>query len=190
MSNKRSTLQSKPSEHASRKVSKAKRVLRVLFTIVCLLLVFALVCTALSFSNASKAEIKPEQDLLENAVVSVTNGEVSGDGFTGTAGTAYTAELSAPAVLNTVVLREDGANCRGFSIEALVDGAYTQIYAQDDKIGEYRYCAFPEVETTALRITVQGADAPFTIEDVEAFSSERKAAVDFRVTTYITAGTA
>lgn len=190
MSNKRSTLQSKPSEHASRKVSKAKRVLRVLFTIVCLLLVFALVCTALSFSNASKAEIKPEQDLLENAVVSVTNGEVSGDGFTGTAGTAYTAELSAPAVLNTVVLREDGANCRGFSIEALVDGAYTQIYAQDDKIGEYRYCAFPEVETTALRITVQGADAPFTIEDVEAFSSERKAAEDFRVTTYITAATA
>ena len=92
MSNERSAPQSKPSEHATRKVSKAKRVLRVLFIVVCLLLVFALVCTALSFSNASKAEIKPEQDLLENAVVSVTNGEVSGDGFTGTAGTAYTAE--------------------------------------------------------------------------------------------------
>lgn len=190
MSNEKSAPQNNPSERTIRKPSKAKKVLRVVFVIVCLLLIFALVCTALSFQNAGKAEIKPEQNLLEDAAVSVTNGEVSGDGFTGAAGTVYTAEFSAPVAVNTVVLREDGTNCRGFSIEALVDGAYTQIYAQDDKIGEYRYCAFPEVETTALRITVQGADAPFTIKDVEVFASERKAADDFRVTTYITVATA
>lgn len=194
MSKENSAKQSNHTKRSTRKSSKAKKALRVLLSLVCLVLILALIlaltCTAVSFHNAGKAEIKPAENLLKGAAVSVENGEPAGDGFTGEANTAYTAEFSAPTTLNTIILREDGANCRGFSIEAMVDGAFQQIYAQDDKIGEYRYCAFPEIETTALRITVQGADAPFTIKDIEAFAAERKAAEDFRVTTYITAATA
>ncbi len=169
---------------------KGKRVLKVLITIVCLLLVFALVCTGLSFGNAKKAKPAVPENALTEAVVSVSGGEQKGDGFTGEAGAVYTAEFAAPTTLDTVILEEDGANVYGFTIEAEVNGTFQTVHAQDDRIGEYRYCAFPAVEATALRVTVQDADAPFTIRNIAAGAAERRATDDFRVTAYVTAPTA
>ena len=112
-------------------------------------------------NGSNSAAFSPGENLLQNAAVTVCGGERTENGFSGRAGATYTVEFPAPTAVNTVVLREDGANCRGFSMEAKIGGEFRQIYAQDDKIGEYRYCAFPEVETTALRISVRKAETNF-----------------------------
>lgn len=141
-------------------------------------------------NGSNRAEFSPGENLLQNAAVTVCGGERTGNGFSGCAGASYTAEFSAPTAVNTVILREDGANCRGFSVEARIDGEFRQIHAQDDRIGEYRYCAFQEVEATAVRITVRQAESRFTLTGVEAYCVPKKAVSDFRVTTYLTAETA
>ncbi len=175
------------------KKRKLKIFLRVLVCIIAILAVIALLCTGLSMFNQSKAYITVDNNLIDDAVLSVENGEIDGSGFSGSAGdtgTVYTAEFSDTVTLNTVTLREDGTNCCGFTIEARIDGEYEQIYAQDDRIGDYRYCAFSAVETDAIRITIESADNAFVIEEVEAFESEAADAEDFRVTAYITAAVA
>lgn len=141
-------------------------------------------------NGSNSAAFSPGENLLQNASVTVHGGERAGNGFSGHAGAAFTAEFSALTTVNTVILRENGTSCCGFSVEAKIDGKFRQIYAQDDKIGEYRYCAFPEVETTALRVTVRQAETRFTLTSVEAYCVPKKAASDFRVTAYLTAETA
>lgn len=141
-------------------------------------------------NGSNSAAFSPGENLLQNASVTVHGGERAGNGFSGHAGATFTAEFSALTTVNTVILRENGTSCRGFSVEAKIDGKFRQIYAQDDKIGEYRYCAFPEVETTALRVTVRQAETRFTLTSVEAYCVPKKAASDFRVTAYLTAETA
>lgn len=141
-------------------------------------------------NGSNSAAFSPGENLLQNAAVTVCGGERTENGFSGRAGATYTVEFPAPTAVNTVVLREDGANCRGFSMEAKIGGEFRQIYAQDDKIGEYRYCAFPEVETTALRISVRKAENQFSLTGVEAYCASKKRVPDFRVTAYLTAETA
>ncbi len=141
-------------------------------------------------NGSNSAAFSPGENLLQNASVTVHGGERAGNGFSGHAGATFTAEFSALTTVNTVILRENGTSCRGFSVEAKIDGKFRQIYAQDDKIGEYRYCAFPEVETTALRVTVRQAETRFTLTSVEAYCVPKKRVPDFRVTAYLTAETA
>lgn len=141
-------------------------------------------------NGSNSAAFSPGENLLQNASVTVHGGERAGNGFSGHAGATFTAEFSALTTVNTVILRENGTSCRGFSVEAKIDGDFRQIYAQDDKIGEYRYCAFPEVETTALRISVRKAENQFSLTGVEAYCVPKKRVPDFRVTAYLTAETA
>lgn len=141
-------------------------------------------------NGSNSAAFSPGENLLQNAGITVHGGERAGNGFSGHAGAAFTAEFSAPAAVNTVILRGSGTSCCGFSVEAKIGGEFRQIYAQDDKIGEYRYCAFPEVETTALRVTVRQAEDQFTLTSVEAYCAPKKRVPDFRVTAYLTAETA
>lgn len=156
--------------------------------LICPILIGALSLSILSGCSASKkkAMFEPGTNLAAGLTGQTEDGTTVKNGFTGKAGTSYTLTFPQATQINTVILREAGEKCMGFRIEALIDGAFTTVHEQDDRIGEYRYCAFPAVTTPQLRVTVLGADANFSIESVSVYNVEQKPADAFRVTTYIT----
>lgn len=85
--------------------------------------------------------------------------------------------------VNTVVLREKGASIRAFELQIPKGDGYETIY-RNDKVDAYRYCAFPEVTTSSLRLTIiDGAD--FTLEGIEAYRVAGSKPEGFRVTSYV-----
>lgn len=137
--------------------------------------------------------IVTQENLVTAAAVSCN--AVKDAPFQGGADTAYQIDFAQPTQVNTVILREKtkkaGKNQVGnvlrFRIEAYQNGAFETIYEQD-KIDTYRYCAFPALETTALRVVVSEVreGATFEITSVEAYNVEQDTD-DFRVTAYIVA---
>lgn len=132
-------------------------------------------------TEIKSASFITEKNLMENASMkddgasNISNGKWSGskNGFL---------EISFPqeVTLNTVVLREKDSHIRAFQIQIPSGDGYKTIY-QNDKVDAYRYCAFPEVTTSSLRLVVtDGAD--FTLEGIEAYRITGSKPDHFRVT--------
>lgn len=130
-----------------------------------------------SFSVKEKAIIQPE--ILQNGKKS----------YTGVDGDTVNITFKTPTKVNTVILSETGDNILEFEISAFdqEDQKFETIYKQD-KVGSFRYCAFPEEETTALKVTITKTKAnTFTLKDVDVLQAEHNRK-DLRVAAYVVAG--
>lgn len=150
--------------------------------------VMAFCClTACSNEVPDQTKIVTATDLVQQAKIDTNS--TSGE-FGGKAGTYYTIQFAQPVAVNTITLREktkdDVGNIIHFTIEAELDGAFQVIYEQD-KVEDFRYCAFDTVETQALRITVTDVreGEKFKVTEVCAYDVQDSVPEDFRVATYI-----
>ena len=91
--------------------------------------------------------------------------------------------FSEPVNVNTLVLYEKGDNITAFEIFANRNGSFESIYKQD-KVGEFRYCAFNPEMTTALRLQIQKTrDGSFSLNDIDVLNAVHTR-TSFGVTAY------
>ncbi len=87
---------------------------------------------------------------------------------------------------DTVVLKEKNNNITSFSISIKdKNGQFQKIYEQE-RIGEYRYCALDETITDTVRITIHSSiDNKYKIKNVDILNVSENKKEDFRVTSYL-----
>lgn len=91
-----------------------------------------------------------------------------------------------PTTFNTVVLKEEGDVIREFSFYYTDEEGKEHFIYKQDLVEEYRYCSFPTITTTNLRIEVKGLeDKEWNISDVEIYNMGGTYDKDFRVTAYV-----
>ena len=109
--------------------------------------------------------------------------------FEGKDGDSIELHFKNPTKLNTIVLEENGDNILQFEI-AIFDeeeNKFETVY-QQDKVGAYRYCAFPEEKTTVVKITItKTKQNAFALQDVDVLQVEHNedAAQHLRVAAYV-----
>lgn len=84
--------------------------------------------------------------------------------------------LARPAPLDHVVLQEHielGQRVQSWSLEALVDGNWTEIF-RGTTIGSKRIANFPTINTDTLRLTIQRSAACPAIDSLSAYASPAK----------------
>ena len=125
-----------------------------------------------------------EENLIETSSMkdAETGAAITGK-WNGTKNSSLEIVFPKEVAVNTGVLREKGASIRAFELQIPKGDGYETIY-RNDKVDAYRYCAFPEVTTSSLRLTIiDGAD--FTLEGIEAYRVAGSKPEGFRVTSYV-----
>lgn len=138
-------------------------------------------------TKTAKQDFIKAENLVEKASCVTNEGKKSAKGaLKAGAGASLTVTFPQETAVNTVVLEEKGNHILAFKIEALVDGVYQMIYEQD-KVEAYRYCAFPEVKTTGLKLTVLKVreDKTFDLRSMAAYNVKNDASSSTRVTAYV-----
>lgn len=155
-----------------------KTVKRVLALSLVLVLVLASACSG----GKVNSQISSEDNLVEKATI---DGELYGK-----EGHSFDIKFSSKITVNTLTMEEDGDNITEFSILAYNDATqmYDTVYTQQE-IGKYRYCAFSDVKTSALRVKITGATEKFKIKNVAVYNAKHlinENESKFRVTSYVT----
>ena len=105
----------------------------------------ALVFFLLSFSacavKVKNSDFFLDYSLKQSAVFRDSDGNEIKPKFSGKDGDYIDITFSEPVNVNTLVLYEKGDNITAFEIFANRNGSFESIYKQD-KVGEFRYCAF------------------------------------------------
>ena len=135
-------------------------------------------------TGIKSADFITEKNLMENASMKDDGANnISNGKWSGSKNSYLKISFPQEVTLNTVVLREKGSHIRAFQIQIPSGDDYKTIY-QNDKVDAYRYCAFPEVTTSSLRLVVtDGAD--FTLEGIEAYRITGSKPDHCRVTSYV-----
>lgn len=147
----------------------------------------ALVFFILSFSacavKVKNSDFFADYSLKQNAVFRDGNGNEVKPKFSGKDGDYIDITFSEPVSVNTLVLYEKGDNITEFEIFVNRDGNFESIYKQD-KVGEFRYCAFNPETTNALRLQIQKTrDGSFSIKDIDILNAVHTR-TSFGVTAY------
>lgn len=147
----------------------------------------ALVFFMLSFSACSvkvkSSDFFADYSLKQSAVFRDGNGNEVKPKFSGKDGDYIDITFSEPVSVNTLVLYEKGDNITEFEIFINRNGTFESIYKQD-KVGEFRYCAFNPETTNALRLQIQKTrEGSFSLKDIDILNAVH-ARTSFGVTAY------
>lgn len=147
----------------------------------------ALVFFLLSFSacavKVKNSDFFLDYSLKQSAVFRDGDGNEVKPKFSGKDGDYIDITFSEPVNVNTLVLYEKGDNITAFEIFANRNGSFESIYKQD-KVGEFRYCAFNPEITTALRLQIQKTrDGSFSLNDIDVLNAVHTR-TSFGVTAY------
>ena len=147
----------------------------------------ALVFFLLSFSacavKVKNSDFFLDYSLKQSAVFRDSDGNEVKPKFSGKDGDYIDITFSEPVNVNTLVLYEKGDNITAFEIFVNRNGSFESIYKQD-KVGEFRYCAFNPEMTTALRLQIQKTrDGSFSLNDIDVLNAVHTR-TSFGVTAY------
>lgn len=141
-------------------------------------------CTA----KVEKSDFAAAYSLNGSAKFLTASGAQSKASLSGKDGDYLDITFDAAVTLDTVVLYEKDENVTSFEILAKQDGEFVSIYEQD-KIGSFRYCAFPDTKTDALRIKINSTkEGSFNIKSIEVLNVQHTRE-RFKVTAYAVANT-
>ena len=114
--------------------------MKKLFLIFLIIILFLL---AMLLSSCNKELIHEEYTFPSYETLGLTGGE----------GDSTSIVFESEATFNVLEIIEEGNNIESFSLYKLVGDSYEHFYTQDF-IGEFRYCSFPKISTTEIKITI------------------------------------
>ena len=151
-----------------------------------------------SFSSCvPKSSAKPDNQfykkfsLKSNAIISPEALQKDKANYVGHVDDSFKIHFEKPTTVNTIVLSEKGDEILSFEISYYNPETKEMetIYKQD-KVGSFRYCAFPEIETTDIEVKILKTKAEeFKLNEIDVLyaTTNRK---DLRVSSYVIVDTA
>lgn len=164
--------------------------------IVALILIIAMMSCA--FVNAKSDKMAGENYMLSENIAKTA--KISGDGTSlkkiidGKNATTATMhkqnnveivlDFGSEKSINSVVLKEDGLNCKAFEIAVSSDKIGFVTVHKGDKIEYQRLCTFPSVSGRYIKLTILEAENNVTLRDIAVHSEPKRSEKDFRVCGY------
>lgn len=146
--------------------------MKKLFLIFLIIILFLL---AMLLSSCNKELIHEEYTFPSYETLGLTGGE----------GDSTSIVFESEATFNVLEIIEEGNNIESFSLYKLVGDSYEHFYTQD-LIGEFRYCSFPKISTTEIKITINEASSDsWSLLSATPKLVESTYVDDFRVTAYV-----
>ena len=153
-----------------------------------LALAAVMLCMGLSSCAAKieKSDFYEQWSLKKTASFLSAQGNETSAKLSGTDGDFIDIVFPGETTVDTVVLNEKGDNITEYEIFVRRDGEFVSIYRQD-KVGSFRYCAFPDTVTDAVRIKVNSTrSGSFNIQKIDVLNT-KTSRDSFRVATYAVA---
>lgn len=93
-------------------------------------------------------------------------------------------DLGKECEINSVIIKENGFNCKSFAIDVSLDGKNYKTVHKGDKIEYQRLCTFPTTISKYLRLTIFESKSAVKIKEIEVFNEKRNSTDNFRVSGY------
>lgn len=93
-------------------------------------------------------------------------------------------DLGAAKNINSIILKEDGLNCKSFELSISSDNVAYKMIHKGDKIEYQRLCTFDTVIGRYVKLTILKSDDNVTIREMEIYNEPVRDASKFRVSGY------
>lgn len=93
-------------------------------------------------------------------------------------------DLKKEQPINSIVLKEDGLNCKSFDISISNDDNVYNVVHKGDKIEFHRLCTFSEVNARYVKIAIREASDNVSLKEVEIYNEAKRNSSAFRVSGY------